>query len=221
MNPVSPQRIAVFATTPMKANRTNSQQGVALVLVLVFLVLITGLIVAYFTSVTTELKSSKSYADEGSVRQLADSAVSAVIGQIREATSQSSTAWASQPGMIRLFDNTGKPSAYYKLYSSDNLIVTADQIQAGYTLANDLAADWDKYPRALHGSQPPRAGDRCRRPDKYAQARIFPLSTRGRRTPGSRDSATPRESMAWWMSAETRAGFRCPCAGSISCAMEN
>ena len=97
----------------MRAHRANHQRGVALVLVLVFLVLITGLIVAYFMSVTTELKSSKSYADEGAVRQLADSAVSAVIGQIRDATSQSSMAWASQPGMIRLFDNTGNPSAYY------------------------------------------------------------------------------------------------------------
>jgi len=143
---VSPQRFSLSKITSMRAHRTNHQRGVALVLVLVFLVLITGLIVAYFMSVTTELKSSKSYADEGAVRQLADSAVSAVIGQIRDATSQSSMAWASQPGMIRLFDNTGKPSAYYKLYSSDHLVVTADQIQGGYTLSGDLAADWDKYP---------------------------------------------------------------------------
>src|SRR5438874_118205 len=118
---------------PQQANRfpNHSTRGVALILVLGFLLLITGLIVAFFTSVTTELSSSKTYANGATAKQLADSAVQAVIGQISLATSGSANqpnAWASQPGMIRTYDNTGAPLDYYKLYSSDNLVVTLGDI---------------------------------------------------------------------------------------------
>ncbi len=49
--------------------------GVALVIVLGFLVIITALAVAFFTSVTTELKASRNFAGGVTTRQLADSAV--------------------------------------------------------------------------------------------------------------------------------------------------
>ncbi len=95
----------------------------ALIIVLGSLVMICAIVLAFLGSVRTELRSSKFYADGSSVRMLADSSVNLVIGQIKEATQgRSSTgkalAWASQPGMIRLYDTSGNAAGYYKLYSS-------------------------------------------------------------------------------------------------------
>ncbi len=91
--------------------------GIALIIVLVSIVLLTILVVAFLTSIGTELKSSKVYANGSSVKLLAQSAVSLVIGQIQAATSDQTKCWASQPGMIRTYDTTGAAHAYYKLYS--------------------------------------------------------------------------------------------------------
>ena len=124
----------------------QSTRGVALIIVLSMLVLLSALIVAFMNSATTERAASA--ANEGLVnaRQIADSTVSLVIGQIRDATSvaDESTTWASQPGAIRTFAGTldgsrktlrdkayydgynPDPSdAVYKLYSSDRFMVSA------------------------------------------------------------------------------------------------
>lgn len=93
--------------------------GFALILVLSFLALITILVLAFFSSVTTEYAATKSYADGASTKQLADTAAQIVMGQIKTATSGTNLAWASQPGMIRTYDNTGAAATNYKLYSSD------------------------------------------------------------------------------------------------------
>ncbi|MEO6788465.1 MAG: Verru_Chthon cassette protein A, partial [Chthoniobacteraceae bacterium] len=59
--------------------------------------------------------------------QLAESAVSLVMGQIRAATTVPNGCWASQPGMIRVYGNgqtaASKAYRFYKLYSSNNLVV--------------------------------------------------------------------------------------------------
>jgi len=96
---------------------------VALVIVLACLVLLAALVIGFFTQVSTELKSAKSYAEGSNARLLADSALNLAIGQLQLATGSASDAWASQPGLIRTFDTSGKPVAAYKLYSSDQLIV--------------------------------------------------------------------------------------------------
>jgi uncharacterized protein (TIGR02600 family) len=137
----------------------NSSAGYALVLVLSFLVLITGLILAFFSSVTTDSSATRSYSSQASVNQLAESSVQTVMAQITTATSGTNIAWASQPGMIRTYtnaDNTGNilanVNAYYKLYSSDTMVVTHAAIPA-YQLSNDLKAsvgdavtDWASQP---------------------------------------------------------------------------
>ncbi|MDD5351496.1 MAG: hypothetical protein PHQ12_14890, partial [Chthoniobacteraceae bacterium] len=88
--------------------------------------LITALVIAFFSSVMTELSGAKSYASGMTAKQLADSAVQTAMGQIQLATSGDATvAWASQPGMIRTYDNTGAALANYKLYSSDNMIAAS------------------------------------------------------------------------------------------------
>ena len=94
----------------------------ALVIVLAFLVLISGIIVAFFMGVTTERTYSKTAADAASTQQLAESAVNVVMAQIVDATHGSDPAnpadtlvWASQPGMIRTYDGNGAAKNCFKL----------------------------------------------------------------------------------------------------------
>ena len=110
--------------------KTVHPHGVALVVVLAFLVLLSALIVSFFSSVTTEYTAAKSFSDGLSTRQLADSAVNLVMGQIREATTQQNSAWASQPGMIRVYDQDGSVGGFYKLYSSDRMLLSEGEIKS-------------------------------------------------------------------------------------------
>ena len=129
----------------MKLHKSSSP-GVALVIVLGFLVIISALTVAFFSSVSTELKASRNFAAGASTRQLADSAVQVVMGQIHDATTRPSGCWASQPGMIRVYrDSATTPSAnadaFFKLYSSDNMVVTKAQL-GGFDRAEFYAGTW-------------------------------------------------------------------------------
>lgn len=132
----------------------RSPQGVALVIVLAFLALLSVLIFAFFNSVQTELQGSKSYADSTSVKQLVNSATDLVIGQITDGTRSSKIAagpgdaasvgsgtaltWASQPGMIRTWDDSGTPWKAFKLYSAQDMVVDTAK---GYSTANQLATE--------------------------------------------------------------------------------
>src|SRR5438094_33295 len=125
-------------------------RGAALVMVLVCLALLSGLIVAFFSSVSAELQSARVATATLSSQQLADSAVQLVMAQIREATSRGGyTAWASQPGLIRTYGTgsaaSSDPLADYKLYSSDNMVVSAPQLGAWHP-ANDIPANWPAQP---------------------------------------------------------------------------
>ena len=125
------------------------KSGIALVLVLAFLVLITGLVLAFFSSVTTELTGAKSYADETTTKQLSDSAVQLVMGSVATATSQGPTvAWASQPGMIRTYSSSGVPANCYKLYSSPNLVAAAAAAAPYFDPTTDLPSysTWSGQP---------------------------------------------------------------------------
>lgn len=123
-------------------NKNADRRGIALVLVLSFLVLITALIVAFFSSIMTELSASKSYADGVVTKQLSDSVTSLVIGTIKDATLTSGGTWASQPGMIRTYGGDGDPLAYYKLYSSGTIKLT-DNLKT-YNSGSDLDQQWDQ-----------------------------------------------------------------------------
>jgi len=127
------------------------RRGMALVLVLGFLVLISGLVLAFFSSVQNELASAKAYASGANTKQLADTAVQIVMGAIRTGTSRGSgVAWASQPGMIRTYGTdsglaSSAPLAFYKLYSSENMVVTKDQT-AGFRPEDDVPVNWAQAP---------------------------------------------------------------------------
>lgn len=95
-------------------------------IVLSVLVLLTGLILAFFSSVTTESITTEGRSQQAVAQQLGESAVQMVIGQIIEGTSQGQTvAWASQPGAIRTFDNTGAQLDIFKLYTSTQMVASA------------------------------------------------------------------------------------------------
>ena len=114
--------------------KLRQRKGVALILVVSFIVLLSALVVGFFSRVTTDLTGARSYAEGVSARQLAESAVSVVMGQIRAATTIPNGCWASQPGMIRVYGTkTGASSQayrFYKLYSSHNMVLTDKELNS-------------------------------------------------------------------------------------------
>jgi hypothetical protein len=153
--------------------QNGRRHGIALVIVLAMLVLLSGLLVAFLSTATIERSASYSYASSTSARQIADSTVSFAIGHIREATSVADEdgTWASQPGAIRTFhgslstnrkplrDNAAydgySPSskdAVYKLYSSDRMKVKASEyVTTDLPEETDVIEKWDRR-------EPPPAG---------------------------------------------------------------
>lgn len=128
--------------------RIQNQKGAALVIVLALLIVILGLAITFLNRVSIERTSSASYASAANTRQLADTAVNLVQGQIRAATTQGDNiAWASQPGMIRTYGSlsgsTSTASAAllkaFKLYSASNMVQTSS---ATLTTEDAPAATW-------------------------------------------------------------------------------
>lgn len=123
------------------------QSGAALVIVLSFLVLITIMVVGFFSSTTTEAVAAKTESNLQTTRQLADSTIQYVIGQIRQATSGGTTrAWASQPGMIRTWKESGQPDQAFKLYSAQKM---REPITGNYSPASDMPENTWEDDKAL------------------------------------------------------------------------
>jgi len=116
-------------------------RGFALVIVLAAMVLLIVLIIGFLAQVGTERTAAGGFHSSVMTRQLADTAVSMVQGQINMATTQGpSIAWTSQPGMVRTFDATGMLKAF-KLYSAKDMIASTVSLTA------DLPpADWGSSP---------------------------------------------------------------------------
>ncbi|MEM6820360.1 MAG: Verru_Chthon cassette protein A [Verrucomicrobiota bacterium] len=125
----------VFYPKTLPTHR-SSKQGVALVLSLVGLVLISLIVVAILSSVNYSVTSTQYYVNTADARQMANSAVDVVIAQIEAATSNANETWISQPGLIRTF-NSGGAVASYKLYSSDELFVTGNFDPTSPSSSND------------------------------------------------------------------------------------
>ena len=151
--PILPRRNpqALYAEALPKTKRSSS--AMAIVLVLCFLVLISTLVIAFFSTVTTEFSASKSYAGGANAKQLADSTAQIAMAAVRQATASADLsnptmklAWASQPGMIRTFDDGGQPHAYYKLYSSDQMVVTTFPFNPDDTAKPEVDPNWNSKP---------------------------------------------------------------------------
>ncbi|TLD72641.1 Verru_Chthon cassette protein A [Phragmitibacter flavus] len=154
---------------PFSHHPSPRRQGIALVMVLVAIAVISMLVLAFLANARTEHRSASAFSDIASARTLAELPVNIAIGQIRRATEQNGLekTWASQPGLIRVFgtepdaQNSGprsKTTALYKLYSDETMVVapasasaTADGMNINVVRnaldsdANDLA-DWQNVP---------------------------------------------------------------------------
>ena len=145
----------------------------------------TVLVLVFFSSVLTERTSSKAVASGVSARQLAQSAVQLVEGIITQATvpgANTTTAWASQPGMIRTYGTGTAPSsaplAYYKLYSSSRMVINSSSplpvsnytVDADVASGGDLIYNWDTLPALYTDLNAPAAAS--------DGTLVFPLSTR-------------------------------------------
>ena len=104
------------------------KRGLALITVLSTLAILVILTVATLSLSTMERKSSVKFSDGESASNLADMAVSVVMGQIWEGTRRNPGAsglWATQPGAVHKFTPNGALQAAYKLYSDDKMIETS------------------------------------------------------------------------------------------------
>jgi len=154
--------ISHFSLTKAAASSRGAKppSGMALVIVLGFLVLISALIIAFFGSVQTDLQNSKSYEASNTVKQLIVTATNIVTGQIADATKsvkdpKATTLnpgdhldWASQPGMIRTWDDNGNGWKVFKLYSSPDMVPDSKQ-DGTYPVSNftaDVPSGWSKEP---------------------------------------------------------------------------
>lgn len=127
----------------------KSDQGIALIIVILMLTLIVGLMLAMFSLSDSELRSARSFSQGQQAKQLADVAVNAVISQIRLGSAQDPDnngreTWTSQPGLVRKYTENGSLLKAYKLYSSGQMVVPGS---AASTLLSDVApADWSSHP---------------------------------------------------------------------------
>jgi uncharacterized protein (TIGR02600 family) len=112
------------------------------------IVLVSVVVLAFFSAATTERTAAHSQANSEAVRNLSNNALQFAMAQITDATkggtAQAPLAWASQPGMIRTYDSSGDPYRYHKLYSAENMTVSDP---AGFSLGEDVPPpDWRSSP---------------------------------------------------------------------------
>ena len=123
---------------PKIDDRRSNSLGSALLLILGCVALMTILVISFFASARTEFSTSSFYAKGVNTKLLSENVINLVEAQLREGArstdivSGQAVAWASQPGMIRTYDNSGNPYKYFKLYSWDNMVGTGafDETQA-------------------------------------------------------------------------------------------
>ncbi|PTY02261.1 hypothetical protein DB346_09095 [Verrucomicrobia bacterium LW23] len=125
--------------------RRQARRGSALLIVLAVLVLLTTLAVGLLLRAGNEQGSAAGLRALGNTSALTDRVVNLVQAQINEATTLDATsAWASQPGAIRVFNNSGNLEKVYRLYSSG---AVNPNVTDGLLLANDVPPDnWNASP---------------------------------------------------------------------------
>ncbi|HEX4084588.1 MAG TPA: hypothetical protein VHY22_06755, partial [Chthoniobacteraceae bacterium] len=124
--------------------RFAGDKAAALIIVLAIIVLIAAVVIGFLFRAGTSRITTSSYSAKVSTRRLADMVVNLVQGQINDATGQgSSAAWASQPGAVRVFDDTGALLNIYRLYSSTSMTTATPG-----DLANDVpvSGTWESAP---------------------------------------------------------------------------
>ena len=97
--------------------KLRGRRGVALVLTLGILALVTLLLIAFVTSMRVENMASKNFNDLIKARQLAQAAVDQAVAQLRSATTRSATIlnYVTFPGVV--YDYNGSTTTRVPLYS--------------------------------------------------------------------------------------------------------
>ncbi|HEX4084409.1 MAG TPA: Verru_Chthon cassette protein A, partial [Chthoniobacteraceae bacterium] len=142
-----------------RKNLLTCQHGFAVIIALMLIALIAVVVVAFFSSIRTEVRSGTASAAGQSARQFANMALQLVQSQIQNATTQSggpssqmpAVTWASQPGLIRCYDNTGAETEWYKLYSAATMVVPSPS-NTNNQLFSGQAGDLPLSPWATPGT---------------------------------------------------------------------
>jgi uncharacterized protein (TIGR02600 family) len=139
----------------------QSRRGIALISVLAMVMLLTVLMVAFMMRAGSERQAAGYYNAEATTRELSDTTLNLVEGLINEGTYQTGAAgvyysWASQPGSIRVFDQTGAAYKTFKLYSASSMVgaTTTSALVKTFlsgddpsnTTTNITATPWYSYP---------------------------------------------------------------------------
>ncbi len=151
-------------TEDRRQKRVGSEQGVALILTLAILTLVTLLVISFAVSMRVENTASKNFNDLIRARQLAQAAVDQAVATIRDATPPASTtrAWVAAPGAIISTTGGGifTTNALYtdevvlgtgKTNLNDNLLVTGSN-DYYYAFANAaITAGWQNVTTTIGG----------------------------------------------------------------------
>jgi len=125
-----------------RIQKVSPQEGMALVIVLAVLVLLTVMVVGFLSRATIDRSSASAYSDGDRNSLLSDYAVNIVQAQIDHASTRTNTAWASQPGMVRTFAQDGSLLQAYKLYSDAAMVTNTVDLSA----AASAMTNWSSSP---------------------------------------------------------------------------
>ena len=125
----------------------KDRRGLALIIVVTSIALISVLVVAIFSVTRTEFRATQSYVAAKSAKQLGDIAVSIVQAQVQngQATTTQGTFHATQPGMVRVYNSDGSFNSALKLYSSQRMKVTGAEDDL-LSAANLAPSNWHTLP---------------------------------------------------------------------------
>ena len=113
--------------------------AVAIIITISTIALVAVILISFLSVSRIELKSANTDSKVKEAKSHSESATNLVISQIRSATGRLNEAWASQPGSIRRWDQTGNFVAGHKLYSDSKMVEEGSEIR----LSQDLPdPDW-------------------------------------------------------------------------------
>ncbi len=180
----------------------HRRRGMALVIVLASLVLLSILVVSILTSARQEVTSSNSYGAGSDAKLLADLPLNLVTAQIAKATSNPDQAWISQPGLLRTFSPDGQQKAF-KLYSSYKMEEsgTYDPGSAA-ALSADVPDKWFEKPDEFVD---------LNRPIQFGNRKIYPIAD-----PNAYDASKPSDSLVQGFSYDVPAAINPPAGNATT-----
>jgi uncharacterized protein (TIGR02600 family) len=126
----------------------DRRRGLALIIVITTISLISILVVAIFSITRTEFKATQGFVFARSAKQLGDIGTAIVQAQITNAHNTSTVAnqrtiHATQPGMVRVYNAIGNFTRAHKLYSSSQMTVTGNNEAVLFSSDHQIPQDWN------------------------------------------------------------------------------